>query len=254
MNMDERKRAKSSLEELNSEFNLEELEAISMERIEEKYAVEDKMLKAVTEGNSEAAMALMEQFQTFPNTRYTANVTLQSAVVALTTLNTLFRKAVQDAFVHPAHIDHVSSKFAQRILSAKCQEELTPIPSEMIRKYCLLVRSYSLKGYSALTQQALNYIDFNLSEDLSLAYIADKLNVNKKYLSSHFRKEMGETITNYINKKRIRESLKYLGASDLAISDVALRVGMYDLNYYSRVFKQIIGMTPSQYRNMMREK
>ena len=129
-----------------------------------------------------------------------------------------------------------------------------PIPSEMIRKYCLLVRSYSLKGYSALTQQALNYIDFNLSEDLSLAYIADKLNVNKKYLSSHFRKEMGETITNYINKKRIRESLKYLGASDLAISDVALRVGMYDLNYYSRVFKQIIGMTPSQYRNMMREK
>lgn len=251
--MVEQKRRKGTEVELNSEFNLEELEAISMERVEEKYALEDEMLAAISEGNAKAAKAALEKFSAFPNTRYT-NISLQSGIIATLTLNTLFRKAVQNAAVHPAHIDHVSAKFAEKIQRVKTAEELEEIPAEMIRKYCLLVRSYSLKGYSTLTQQALNYIDFNLTEDLSLAYLADKLSVNKKYLSSHFKKEMGETITDYINKKRIQESLKYLGASELSISDVALRVGMYDLNYYSRVFKKVMEMTPSQYRNMMRGK
>ena len=222
-----------------------------MERIEEKYAVEDEMLRAVTAGNAEAAMKALERLTEFPNRRY-ANMNMQGNIMVMLTLNTLFRKAVQSASVHPAHIDHVSVKFADKIQSAKRLDDLATLPMEMVRKYCLLVRSYSLKGYSALAQRALNYIDFNLTEDLSLTYLAEKLNVNKKYLSSHFKKEVGETITDYINKKRVMESLKYLSVSDLNISDVAIRVGIYDLNYFSRLFKKIIKMTPSQYRRMLR--
>lgn len=252
MGMDGQMAKKATEIWLSSEFSLEEWEAISMERIEEEYALEDEMLKAVSEGNEKAAMDAYEKLLTFPNVRYT-DISLQSSMIALATLNTLLRKAVQNAEVHPAHIDYISAKFAEKIQEAKTLEKLGDIPAEMVRKYCLLVRSYSLRGYSSLAQQALNYIDFNLTEDLSLTHLAYSLNVNKKYLSAHFKKEVGETITDYINKKRVHDSLKYLCVSDLPISDVALRVGMYDLNYYSRVFKKIMDMTPSRYRKMMRE-
>ena len=239
--------------DLTSEFNLEEKQAISMERIEEKYALEDEMLRAVSEGNLEAAAVALRKFAAFPNSRY-RNTNLQTSKDAMVVLNTLLRKAVQNAEVHPAHIDYVSGKFAEKIRNTKSLAELQRLNTEMARKYCLLVRSYSLKGYSALTQRTLNYIDFNITEELSLSYIAEKLNVSRNHLSSHFKKEMGETITDYINGKRIQESLKYLNATNLPVSDVALRVGMYDLNYFSRVFKKIMGMTPSQYRSMLQIK
>ena len=233
-----------------SEFSLKELEAISMECIEGKYAIEDAMLQAISEGNVEKALEKQAELTEFPNTRY-RKPTRETMIGAVITLNTLCRKAAQKASVHPAHIDHVSAGFSKRILSASSVELMKGFDKEIIRKYCLLVRTYSLKGYSKLTQDALNYIDFNLTETLSLAFLADKLNVTKKHLSAHFKNEMGRTITDYINRKRINDSLKYLQATDLPISDVAIRVGVYDLNYYSRVFRKIMDMTPSQYRNLI---
>lgn len=238
--------------EIVSEFNLEEQEAISIERVEERYALEDEMLSAISEGNYARGMEAMNKISQFPMSRYRdANAGVLQKQIALLTLNTLFRKAVQEAEVHPAHVDHVSHKFADRIMEAESDEEMSSLGMEMVRKYCLMVRSYSLRGYSELTRETLNYIDFNLTEELSLAKLADKLNVNKKYLSAHFKKEVGENVTDYVNKKRIKESLKYLGITTMSISDVALRVGIYDTNYFSRVFKKIMHMTPSEYRHML---
>ncbi|MCR4675247.1 MAG: AraC family transcriptional regulator, partial [Lachnospiraceae bacterium] len=227
----------------------------SIERVEERYALEDEMLAAITEGNYERGIAAMNQISQFPLQRYrdVHNTVLQKQM-AMLTLNTLFRKSVQDAEVHPAHVDHVSHKFADRIMEATTDEEMAELGTEMVRKYCLMVRSYSLKGYSKLTREALNYIDFNLTEELSLAKLAEKLNVNKKYLSAHFKKEVGQNVTDYVNQKRIKESLKYLGITTMSVSDVALRVGIYDTNYFSRVFKKIMEMTPTEYRNMLNKK
>ena len=59
----------------------------------------------------------------------------------------------------------------------------------MIRKYCLLVRNHSLTGHSEMVRDAMNYIDFNLTEDLSLNAIAEKISVNASYLSKQFKKE-----------------------------------------------------------------
>ncbi|MCR4674571.1 MAG: hypothetical protein K5675_06140, partial [Lachnospiraceae bacterium] len=53
-----------------SEFNLEEQEAISIERVEERYALEDEMLAAITEGNYERGIAAMNQISQFPLQRY----------------------------------------------------------------------------------------------------------------------------------------------------------------------------------------
>lgn len=63
----------------------------------------------------------------------------------------------------------------QRVLVFACESsikegELTILSKDMLRKYCLLVQNRSLKGYSTKIQNAINYIDFNLSQPLSLMY------------------------------------------------------------------------------------
>ena len=76
--------------------------------------------------------------------------------------------------------------------------------------------------------------------------------MSSSYLSAQFKKETGKTLTDYINEKRIHESLVLLAATELPIQEVAERVGIYDENYYARLFKKYQNQTAKQYRNMMK--
>lgn len=81
--------------------------------------------------------------------------------------------------------------------------------------------------------------------------MAEKLSVNASYLSGQFKRETGETLTNYVNRKRIQKSLFFLATTNLPIQEVAARVGIYDENYFSRIFKKFQLMTPREYRSAM---
>lgn len=228
-------------------------EKISIPLIEERYSYEDDMLAAIEEGDLEKALACSRELGNFKMAPRNANVLRDSKNFAIV-LNTLCRKAVQRAAVHPAHIDAESESFARRIEACNSQEDVNAINAEMFRKYCLIVRNHSLKGYSKIIQDTLNFIDFNLREPLSLKLISEKEMVNASYLSAQFKKETGKTLTEYINQKRISSSLVLLTATDLPVQRIAEQVGIYDENYFSRLFRKIQGSTPMQYRNMMKSK
>lgn len=168
--------------------------------------------------------------------------------------NTLFRKAVQSAAVHPVHIDKISDLYARKIEETVFIKELTDISHEMIRKYCMLVRNHSLKGYSEVVRDTLNYIDCHLEDSISLKGLAERVNVNASYLSVRFKKEVGRSVIDYVNWKKVESSLLYLAATDLSMAEVAERVGIDDENYYSRLFKKYQGMTPRQYHALMYSK
>lgn len=123
-----------------------------------------------------------------------------------------------------------------------------------MHKYCLMVRNHSRKGYSIIVQDALNYIDFNIREPLSLKLISDRINISSSYLSTQFKKETGRTLTDYINEKRIHDSLVLLATTELPVQEVAERVGIYDENYYARLFKKYQNQTAKQYRSMIKLK
>lgn len=226
---------------------------ISMALIEERYSHEDDMLTAISEGNLEKAMECIKVLGNYRIAPRNTDILREGKNFSYV-LNTLCRKAVQRAAVHPAHIDSASEFFARKIEVCNTQAEIYALNMEMMRKYCLIVRNYSLKGYSKIIQDTLNFIDFNLQEPLSLKLLAEKGMVNSSYLSAQFKKETGKTLTEYINQKRISSSLVLLTATDLPIQRIAERVGIYDENYFSRLFRKIQGSTPMQYRNMMKSK
>lgn len=234
-----------------NELQLLEENKISMETIEYRYKIEDRFIEAIHSGNTEK---VLEVEKIFSNYRLAPRVASQfrNSQNLLIILNTLMRRAVQEADVHPAHIDRLSTDFANKIETAKNTAELMKISRDMTRKYCLLVQNYSLLGHSKMVRDAMNYIDFNLNEDLSLNAIAEKLVVSASYLSKQFKKENELNLTEYVNRKRIEASLKYLAATDLPIQSVAELVGIYDENYFSRLFKKYQQITPSKYRSLMK--
>ena len=118
----------------------------------------------------------------------------------------------------------------------------------MIYKYCDLVKKHSMKNYSMMVQKAITLIDSDLTADLSLHKQAELLNVNASYLSSLFKKETGVTLTEYVSKKRIDHAAFLLTSTNMQIQAIAQHCGIFDVNYFTKTFKKIIGCTPKEYR------
>ena len=165
-------------------------------------------------------------------------------------LNTLLRKAVEQAKVHPLYIDAVSGKWALRIENAQTTGQLDELYYNIILDYCALVRKKSLANYTPNVRSAINFIQFNMAEpDLSLKRIAKAVNVNASYLSHQFNQEVGTSIPEYIARMRIEEAQNLLlSASGFSVGQIATAVGFQDVNYFSKTFKRIAGCTPSVYR------
>ncbi len=98
-------------------------------------------------------------------------------------------------------------------------------------------------------EQALEVIEADIYDpQMGLAYVAGKIYVNDSYLSRVFKQETGQSLTAYIMKKRIDESIRLLNTTDLKVYEIAERIGINNAHYFSICFKKQIGMTVKQYK------
>lgn len=217
--------------------------------IEEKYRFENQCMQAVSQGNYNLIDQLLSRCNGIrPIPRLTN--TLRDYKNYLVIFNTLLRKAAEQGAVHPVYLDELSSKFAKKIEALTSVNEQS-LEQEMLHKYCLLVRNYSVKGYSPVIQKTLNQINLDLTGDLSLKNLSEKFNISAGYLSTLFKKEVGMTLTDYVNKKRIDHAILLLNATNLQIQTIASYCGINDINYFTRTFKKLKGMTPKKYREII---
>ena len=220
---------------------------LNIRYIEDRYRIENKMLMAVAAGNEALAQEQLAELQSLPLPQRVPNE-LRDWKDYTITLNTLLRKAAEQAHVHPIHIDSLSNNNVQRIELLTSLEQCTAFGRKMVRSYCRLVREYALKDRSLQVQRVITYVDTNLAADLSLKSLAGLLNINASYLSALFRREMGMPLTEYVNRRRIAHAQRLLLSTDLPIKSIALQSGVSDVYYFSRLFKRLVGMTPKAYR------
>ena len=93
----------------------------------------------------------------------------------------------------------------------------------------------------------------NISSPITLKDVAQNQNVNASYLSAQFKREVGETLTDYIRQQRIRSAIALLNTTAMSIQDIAFQVGVEDISYFSKQFKKQVGMSPMQYRKMLKQ-
>ncbi len=226
------------------------LSSIPYTSIEERYAAESRMLDAIHRGNVSEAIYYQNMFMGFALDSRVSDP-LRNAKDMVIAASAAMRKAVQQAEVHPLYIDGISSEMLKEIEEAETEAQVSALVPRMIRRYCLLVQTYSREHYSGVVRDVLNYVDFHYMEPLNLESLAARSAVNKNYLSTRFHKEVGMTVTDYINLTRVRRSLKLLSGTNLSMPEVAERCGFSDANYYSRTFKKIHGTTPNEYRRSL---
>src|SRR5262249_19219721 len=87
------------------------------------------------------------------------------------------------------------------------------------------------------------------SDQLTLADMARSAGVHPTHLARTFRQYYQCTIGEYIRNLRVEYSCQKLAATEIPLIDIALEAGFYDQSHFSRCFKQIMGLTPTEFRN-----
>ena len=95
--------------------------------------------------------------------------------------------------------------------------------------------------------QIILEIESDYNKDLKLQDLADKYHINYNYLSQLFKKETGQTFTNYLVELRIEKAIE-LFSEDLLFYEIAKRVGYNDYYHFCKLFKKHKGLSPSEYK------
>ena len=123
---------------------------------------------------------------------------------------------------------------------------------EMVME-CVSTESVADANARSKIQMAIGYIQEHFAENLTINVLAEHYGMSPNYFSSMFKKEMSRSAVNYITELRINQARELLYHSELSVVDISKKVGYEDSQYFFRVFKKYLGMTPLQYREESRK-
>lgn len=101
---------------------------------------------------------------------------------------------------------------------------------------------------SSVIREAVRYFEANYQEKALLNSFCEKYHYNAQYISRLFKKETSLTALEYIQKIRIEKSCGLLAGTNFTIREIAHQTGYEDIKFFNRVFRKMVGMTPSEYR------
>ncbi len=101
-------------------------------------------------------------------------------------------------------------------------------------------------------QRAVNFIERNLSRDVTLEIVADAVDISSCYLSRLFKKTLNVNFVTYLTNRRMELAKELLVSTELPVSSIAMDLSYKDVSYFGKSFKKLVGMSPSGYRDHSR--
>ena len=105
-----------------------------------------------------------------------------------------------------------------------------------------------IKEEHSVIDLVLDYIHQHYAEDITRTDLSNLVYLNPDYMARLFKKQTGKSIVNYITEYRIEKAKELLDSPDIPIGIVAAKVGYGNYSYFSKLFKDITGLTPNEYR------
>lgn len=226
-----------------------QLDHIDTKEINLRYELEGQMMSAISFGNFDEYMRMTLHPRSFDvRVERLKSDKLRDRKNAMIIRKTLMRIAARNGGVPPIYLHILTEKYAIIIEQARTIDYLDNIlANEMAKAFCDAVSQFSIKNYSLLIKEAVLFIDSNLSEKLNVKTIAEAIGIHPTYLSRRFKKETQQNLTDYVNQQRVQYAIHQFTIGDTDITNVALNCGYSSSSYFSKIFKKVSTLTPSQF-------
>jgi AraC-like DNA-binding protein len=141
--------------------------------------------------------------------------------------------------------------FNTRVVPSRQHEAVVKLLSIFAQHLSMLTNQVVLQQDNAeppVITRAKEYIHEHQTENLRLGHVAKAVNTSTFYFCKMFKKVTGINFTDYLSRVRIEKSKNLLLNPNLRVSEIAFEVGFQSLTHFNRVFKKILGQSPTEYR------
>lgn len=146
-----------------------------------------------------------------------------------------------------ANVEHVRKKVIQSMNFASSKESLM---ETFLTQYHAIIRDIlhvAPRGVRVI-HMARQYVADHYRQKISVQDVADRLHLNPSYFSHLYVKETGQHFSDYLMEYRIEKSKELLMSTNMSVGEVAETVGYDDQRYFSRIFRRMTGMNPTEFR------
>ncbi|MCI6114081.1 MAG: AraC family transcriptional regulator [Spirochaetales bacterium] len=246
-------RIEGNIKEKRNEEVIKEY-SVDYSSIYRRYDIENSFIRMVREGNVEelrTAISEMIHFSSNNDPSLFLEFYAKNASSGMSVLRTLTRKAAEEAGVNVVTIDRITQSAVQKINTETNTERITKITLEMVIKLAEEARKARslFSNLSPAISRCVDYIRLHYPEEISLSVLIDIAAMSKANLTRRFLKETGYTVSSFIRDTRCYHAKKLLENSELSIKEISSYVGYEDYNYFTKVFRSVTNLTPSEYRS-----
>ena len=147
----------------------------------------------------------------------------------------------------------LSDTYIRRVELLSSHEKILNLQFHMLLEFTEQVEQlHRGKHTTKLSLDVANYVRHHLSEPISVDAMAEQLYLSRPYLSSKFKQETGETLTDFILREKTEEAKRLLRYSDKPAAAIASYLGFSSHGHFIKVFKKYAGLTPQDYREQHR--
>lgn len=206
------------------------------------------LLKAIREGNLHYGSEVREGYYVVPGTLAPGNALRQFQDEIITEITLCSRAAIEGGLSREMALS-MSDKFIQAVEAAGTLPEVGEVHFRMRAEYIRRVHDLKQKeGLSQVVQTCTDYIDLNITSRLSVADVAASTGYAGYYVSRLFQKEMNQSLSDYIQKKKIEHAAFLLKNTRQSVMDIADSLHYSSPSHFCTMFRREKGVTPTQYR------
>ena len=213
------------------------------------WKTEKALLHMVKTGNLNYKDALTASIMVSEGVGIKSPHPLRRAKVSAIVFCAIVCRAAMEGGMSPEEAYSLSDSYIDRAEEAKNLDETTDICMGMYDDFVRRMHGLQKKAlYSEPIEQAASYIALHPEENLHAGDLARRAGYSVTYFTRRFRAETGVGICDFIKDVRIRQAKLLLETSELSIQEIADSLGFNTRNYFTRCFRESVGMTPMVYR------
>lgn len=213
-------------------------------------SIENDIIKKVKEGD---VQGLVEGATKIPSVSsgQLAEQVLRHQKNFFIRLETIVSRAAYQAGVDANEIIAAEEKYILKCESLKSIDRIKNLQYHMILDYADRVKKLKMHSQyqSKLVNEIRKYVKEHIYEPLKTADIADGLGRNRSSIAAEFKKQTGDTLADYVKKEKVQEAKEILVKTNKVLSDISYLLGFSSQGHFCKVFKEMEGVTPTEYRN-----
>lgn len=213
-------------------------------------AYEAHIINAIKYGDTEQLLEAVERLNMQqPLLNQLLEDPLHSSKVLYITLLILGARTSIKAGLIPDVAHKLTIFYLDKIEKTSDMQELQELQLTSLLDFTTRVKEIHSKTISRPILEAITLIHKNLYADISLEKVATELHFSKSYLARLFKKEMNETVGEFILREKVEEAKRLLLVSKHSLLDISVFLHFNDQSHFTKAFKQLVGTTPKKYRD-----